>query len=284
MIRGLYTGASGMVVQMRKLDALSNNLANVDLTGYKKDLTVTKAFPEILLRRTNDKGVHVFPPGSVDSAPVVGRLGTGVELSEVFTVYTQGSLKETGNPFDIALDGKGFFTVETPDGERYTRNGSFLIDDNGLLVTKEGLPVLGENGPIYLKLNNFMIDQQGRIYQNADLAEDPRRLVSMEENDWADTEYVDTLKVVDFMDTRYLEKQGSSLWRDTPESGFPVGARLGSETKTIQGFLEASNVNPVTEMVNMIEVNRAYEANQKVIQTHDNLAGKLINDAALYRR
>jgi len=284
MIRGLYTGASGMVVQMRKLDALSNNLANVDLTGYKKDLTVTKAFPEILLRRTNDNGVHVFPPGSVDSAPVVGRLGTGVELSEVFTVFTQGSLKETGNPFDIALDGKGFFTVETPDGERFTRNGSFLIDDNGLLVTKEGLPVLGENGPIYLKLNNFMIDQQGRIYQNADLAEDPRRLVSMEENDWANTEYVDTLKVVDFMDARYLEKQGSSLWRDTPESGSPVGAQLGSDTKTIQGFLEASNVNPVTEMVNLIEVNRAYEANQKVIQTHDNLAGKLINDAALYRR
>lgn len=284
MIRGLYTGASGMVVQMRKLDALSNNLANVDLTGYKKDLTVTKAFPEILLRRLNDDGVRVFPPGSVDSAPVVGRLGTGVELSEVFTVFTQGSLKETGNPFDLALDGKGFFTVETPEGERFTRNGSFLIDENGLLVTKEGLPVLGENGPVYLKLNNFMIDQQGRIYQNADLADDPRRLVSMEENDWANTEYVDTLKVVDFRDTRYLEKQGSSLWRDTPESGFAVTADLGSDTKVIQGFLEASNVNPVTEMVRMIEVNRAYEANQKVIQTHDTLAGKLINDAAVYRR
>ena len=284
MIRGLYTGASGMVVQMRKLDALSNNLANVDLTGYKKDLTVTKAFPEILLRRMNDNGVHVFPCGSVDSAPVVGRLGTGVELSEIFTVFTQGSLKETGNPFDLALDGKGFFTVETPEGDRFTRNGSFLIDENGLLVTKEGLPVLGENGPVYLKKNNFMIDQQGRIYQNADLAEDPRRLVSMEENDWANTEYVDTLKVVDFVETRFLKKQGSSLWLDTPESGSPVNVALGSETKTIQGFLEASNVNPVTEMVRMIEVNRAYEANQKVIQTHDNMTGKLINDAALYRR
>ncbi|MBN2050702.1 MAG: flagellar hook-basal body protein [Spirochaetales bacterium] len=284
MIRGLYTGASGMVVQMRNLDALSNNLANVDLTGYKRDITVTKAFPEILLRRMNDNGVYVFPPGSVDTAPVVGRLGTGVELSEIYTVFTQGALKETENPFDISLEGKGFFTVDTPQGERFTRNGSFLLDDNGLLVTKEGLPVLGENGPIYLKKNNFMVDKQGRIFQNADFADDPRRLVSMEENDWANTEYVDTLKIMDFSDSRYLKKQGSSLWVETPESGPGGQVALGSSTKTLQGFIEASNVNPVTEMVRMIEVNRAYEANQKVIQTHDSLAGKLINEAALYRR
>ena len=172
-----------------------------------------------------------------------------------------------------------FFTVDTPMGERYTRNGTFMIDNNGLLVTKEGLPVEGENGNIYLKLNNFVIDKQGKVYQNADFAEDPERLVSMKENDWANLELVDTLKIVDFTRDRYLKKQGSSMWMATDESGSPKSIALGASTKTIQGFLEKANVNPVTEMVAMISVNRAYEANQKVITTHDSMTDKLINQA-----
>ena len=278
MLRGIYTGASGMQAQIHKMDALANNLANVDTTGYKKDTSVQKAFPQMLIRRMNDE-VYKFPFGSVDTAPVVGKLGSGVELNEIFTEFTQGALKETGNPFDLALDGKGFFTVDTAQGERYTRNGTFMIDDNGLLVTKEGLPVEGENGKIYLKLNNFVIDKQGRVYQNADFAENPERLVSMKENDWANLEYVDTLKIVDFTRDRYLKKQGSSLWKETDESGSPKSTELGAATKLIQGFLEKANVNPVTEMVNMISVNRAYEANQKVISAHDQMTEKLINQA-----
>ena len=277
MIRGLYTGASGMVAQMHKMDAISNNLANVDLTGYKRDTSVHKAFPQLLLRRTRDDGVFNFPPGSIDTAPIVGTLGTGVELNELYTVLEQGALKQSNNPFDLALEGEGFFTVLTPQGERYTRNGSFLIDNNGTLVTKEGFPVLGEEGIINLKKNNFVVDAQGRIFQNADLADDPQRLVSLEENDWADLEQVDTLKVVDFRRERYLKKQGGSLWAANRESGDPQAAPLGSTTKVIQGFLEGSNVNPVTEMVNMIEVNRAYEANQRMIQTQDSATGNLIN-------
>ncbi len=279
MLRGLYTGASGMQAQIHKMDALANNLANVDTTGYKKDTSVQKAFPQMLIRRMNDE-VYKFPFGSVDTTPEVGKLGTGVELNEIYTQFSQGSLKETSNPFDIALDGTGFFTIETPMGERYTRNGTFLIDDNGMLVTKEGLPVEGENGHIYLKKNNFVIDKQGRVFQNKDLAQDPQRLVSMEENDWANLEQVDTLKIVDFRRPRYLDKQGQSLWSANNESGAPRAVELGGTTKTIQGFLETANVNPVTEMVSMISVNRAYEANQKVIQAHDAMTDKLINQAA----
>ncbi|MBI9105308.1 MAG: flagellar basal-body rod protein FlgF [Spirochaetales bacterium] len=278
MLRGLYTGASGMQAQIHKMDALANNLANVDTTGYKKDTSVQKAFPQMLIRRMNDE-VYKFPFGSVDSTPVVGKLGSGVELNEIYTQFTQGSLKETGNPLDTALDGLGFFTIDTPNGERYTRNGTFLIDNNGLLVTKEGLPVQGENGNIYIKKNNFVIDKQGRVFQNADFANNPERLVSMKENDWANLEQVDTLKIVDFTRSRYLKKQGSSLWTATNESGAPKGVDLGGSTKVIQGFLEKANVNPVTEMVAMITVNRAYEANQKVISTHDQMTDKLINQA-----
>ena len=278
MLRGIYTGASGMQAQIHKMDALANNLANVDTTGYKKDTSVQKAFPQMLIRRMNDE-VYKFPFGSIDTTPEVGKLGSGVELNEIYTQFDQGSLKETGNPFDIALDGKGFFAVDTPTGERYTRNGTFMIDNNGLLVTKEGLPVQGENGNIYLKLNNFVIDKQGRVYQNADFADNPERLVSMKENDWANLELVDTLKIVDFTRDRYLKKQGSSLWKETDQSGSPKEVALGSTTKTIQGFLEKANVNPVTEMVAMISVNRAYEANQKVITTQDQMTDKLINQA-----
>jgi flagellar basal-body rod protein FlgG len=284
MIRGLYTASSGMEAQQHRLDALSNNLANVDLTGYKRDTSVHKAFPEMLIRRFNDDGVHQFPIGSVDSAPIVGKLGTGVEYNESFTVFEQGALKETSNPFDLALDGDGFFTIQTNNGERFTRNGSFILGKEGYLLTKEGYQVLGENGPIQIKLNNFTIDSKGRIFQNGALSDNPQRLVAMDENDWAESEQLDTLKVVRFEGNgnRFLKKQGSSLWNNNVEAGEPYMTTMDERPKVLQGFLEASNVNPVTEMVNMIEVNRAYEANQKVITTHDSLLSKLINEAAKY--
>ncbi|HUX20018.1 MAG TPA: flagellar hook-basal body protein, partial [Spirochaetia bacterium] len=229
--------------------------------------------------RIGDNGVYKFPFGSADTAPVVGQLGTGVELNEVYTEFTQGPMKQTGNPFDLALNGQGFFTVQTPEGQRYTRNGTFLINKDGMLVDDQGDAVLGEKGPIFLKKNNFVVDKEGRIYQNPEFAGDPNRLVSKSENTWTNRELVDTLKIVDFPERRYLEKQGNSQWKATDNSGRPAQVDLGRATEVEQGFLEGSNVNPVTSMVNMIEVNRAYEANQKTIQTQDSLADKLINDA-----
>jgi flagellar basal-body rod protein FlgF len=281
----MYTGAAGMVVQQHTMDTISNNLANVDTTGYKEDVSVHEAFPELLLRRMQVEltplPISTNSPilGSVDRAPVVGKLGTGVAQDEVYTVYTQGSFKETTNPFDIALEGEGFFVVDTPYGERLTRNGSFHIGPEGFLVTKEGYPVLGEEGPIQVKLNNFIVDQDGRIFQNEDFAGDPRRLVSMTENDWANTEQVDTLRIVNVDQTRYLRKLGSSMYATTWESGEAFIAEGDGRALVRQGFLETSNVNAVKQMVRMIEVNRAYEANQKVIQSEDQASDKLINQA-----
>jgi len=283
VLRGIYTGAAGMVVQQNRLDALSNNLANVDTTGYKRDTPIEKAFPELLIRRMADDGVtqfpyRGFPIGSFDVAPVVGTVGTGVETNEYYTVFSQGSLKQTENAFDLALEGEGFFVVDTPYGERYTRNGSFLIGAEGMLVTKQGYPVLGENGPIRLKLNNFVVDEDGVIYENDAFGDDPDRLVSMRENEWENTVEVDRLRVVDMRNTRYIRKQGDSFWATTEESGDAFVMDAG-RPKVRQGFLEGSNVNPVTEMVQLIEVNRAYEANQKAIQSQDAMTGKLINEA-----
>jgi flagellar basal-body rod protein FlgF len=279
VVRGWYTGASGMTAQQWRLDAISNNLANVDVDGYKKDTAVHKAFPELLMRRMNDDGVYLHPFGSADAAPIIGKIGTGVELNELFTDFGQGSMKETENDFDIALDGKGFLSVATPNGERYTRNGSFQLGKEGYLETKEGYPVLGENGPIRVKANNFMVDKDGKVWVNAEYADgDPNRLVSKENNAWGKTVLLDTLKIVDFDLDRYLAKQGSSLYRSTDTSGEARVIEAGKRPKVVQGFVEASNVNPVTEMVQMIEVNRAYEANQKVVQSEDAMLGKLINE------
>ena len=277
MVRGLYTAASGMNVQQNRLDEIANNLANVDLNGYKKDTAIQKAFPELLVKRLNDDGMYRFPFGSVDAAPIVGTLGTGVETNEVFTNFSQGPLKQTENDFDLALEGGGFMTVQTPDGERLTRNGAFLVNSDGYLVTKDGDFVLGENGPIKIKKNNFVIDEDGTVWQNATFAADDKRLVSQQENQWENLQRVDRMRLVDVKRLRYLQKQGDSYWKTTDESG---DAQLiaDSRPKVRQGFLEGANVNPVQEMVEMIEVNRAYDANQKTIQTEDSLIGKLWNE------
>lgn len=274
-----------MVAQMHRMDALSNDIANVDTTGYKRDIAVEKAFPELLIHRMNDDGVRQLPfsgkpphLGSFDVSPVVGKLGTGVEMNELYTDFQQGSLKQTDNPFDMALQGKGFFVVQTPYGNRLTRDGSFTLGPEGLIVTQNGYPVLGEKGPIHVKLNNFVVDEDGKIFINQKFQPDPNRLVSQQENQWDQTQQLGRLRVVDVQFPRYLKKQGNDLFVDTKESGQASIVAGADRPKVRQGFLETSNVNPVTAMVDMIEVNRAYEANQKVIQAEDDATGKLWNE------
>jgi len=256
---------------------LSNNLANVNTPSYKRDTTIMKAFPEMLIRRINDDGVRTIPPGSYDLMPVIGKMGTGVEVNEVYTRFSQGAFKQTDNAFDLALEGEGFIAVQTPEGERYTRNGSFLIDSDGYLVTKDGYRVLGENGPIQIKKNNFIVDENGNVFENAKYTGDPSRLVSMEENKWGQTVRLDRLKIVSFPKIRYIKKMGESLYVATRYSE-PAFIIQQNRPKVRQGFLEASNVNPVVEMVNLIEVHRTYEANQKMIQAHEAALGRVINE------
>lgn len=276
MIRGLYTGASGMLSQMIRMDVVANNLANVDKTGFKTDITLFKAFPEMLIRRVNDDGVRKFPLGSYDKMPIVGRIGTGVEVNEVYTNFQQGSLKQTNNPFDFAIEGEGFFVIETDRGIRYTRNGSFLLDKDNYIVTKDGYRVLGENGYIKVQTNNFVVNEKGEIIINQDLYH--RQVVSNIENDWAASIVVDRFKIVSFRELRELKKEGNSFYYETEFSGPPQTPAIMPKIR--QGFLEQANVNIVKEMINMIEVQRAYEANAKSVTSHDAALAKLINDMA----
>ena len=257
MIRGWYIGASGMNAQQNRLDTISNNLANVDTTGFKKEIPVSKEFSELLLRRTQADGIYKPGFGSCDVAPVIGSIGVGVETNELYTDFQQGSFKNTDTKTDMALSGEGFFAVETPNGERYTRNGNFHLGKEGILLTKEGYPVLGENGPIHVEDDRFYVNQDGMIYNKEDNV------------------LVDRIKVVRFENERFLKKQGSSLWNTNDIAGQPHIAEGDERPRFLQGYTETSNVNVVNEMVQMIEVNRAYEANQKSVQTQDSMMDTL---------
>jgi len=264
MIRGWYTGASGMNAQQNRLDAISNNLANVDTAGYKRDITVSKSFPELVIRRANFDGQYEIPNGmgSADAAPIVGKLGLGVETNENYIDFTQGSFKSTNTNTDVAFTGKGFFAVETPLGERYTRNGNFLIGKEGILETKDGYPVMGENGYIMVSNDKFTVNEDGVIVSE-------------------DGEEIDRFKVVRFDNERYLKKMGESLYSNNDISG-PAHIAEGAERPGfLQGYMETSNVNVVNEMVQMIEVNRAYEANQKTITSEDSMMGTLWSKVAV---
>ncbi|OHD54262.1 MAG: flagellar basal-body rod protein FlgF [Spirochaetes bacterium GWF1_51_8] len=275
MVKGIYTGASGMIATENELNSVANNLANVNTDGYKMETSVLKAFPEMLVKRLNDDGLVVFPLGSYDLGPVVGKMGTGVEFNEAFIRFEQGNLQETGNEFDLALEGQGFMCIQTPDGERYTRDGNFKISLDGFLVDKNGNKVLGENGPIQIGRNNFAIDYYGNIYINADIPYD--QFATKTDNEWKNMIKLDKLKLVDFDEKRYLKREGYSLYAETDFSGPATVLPDDFKPKVYQGFVEKSNVNPVWEMTRMIEVQRLYEANQKVIQTEDEMLGKVIN-------
>lgn len=187
----------------------------------------------------------------------LGHLSYGIRSSEVRTNFEQGQLKPTENSFDLALRGKGFFCIETPEGERYTRSGDFTKDSEGYLVTKEGYRVLGELGYIQLSGSNMTVNEKGEVY--------------------ADSQRIDRLKLADFSDYAVLRKEGNGLMR--------VVEGVEAETVTAeavlqQGFLESSNVNSVKEMVDMMTMLRAYEANQKMIKIQDELLGRAVTEIA----
>lgn len=246
MIRGIYTSASSMLAESLRTDVISNNLANVNTAGYKKDVPVNKDFASMLIARINDK--------PTDSN--IGTLGVGVMVDEVATIHTGGMVRGTGNDFDMTIDGKGYFTVETPAGLRYTRNGSFTKNAQGELITQDGYRVMGQNGPISVIGNGeaakMTVSEDGRVS--------------------VDGTEVDQLRIVEFANEKQLTKEGGSLFNANGQQSQPATGGVR------QGYLEMANVNVVSEMVNLIANYRAYEVNAKTIQAHDQLLNRAAND------
>jgi len=201
MIRGIYTGASGMLAESMRTDVISNNLANANTTGFKKDVAVSKDFASMLITRINE----------------------------------------------------GFFAVETPRGVRYTRNGTFSKNTKGELITQDGYRVLGQNGPIRINGNKMVVSDDGSVI--------------------VDDQPAGKLQVLEFANEKQLQKEGSSLYIADPNQ-----ERTASTSSVRQGFSELSNVNVVGEMVNLISSYRTYEINGKVVQSHDQLMDKAVNE------
>ncbi|SCG81876.1 Flagellar basal-body rod protein flgG Distal rod protein [Proteiniborus sp. DW1] len=353
MNNSMYIAASALKLNQKTIDVISNNLANTNTTGFKKDIVISESFPEVLLSKINDRidldnhrvfrGVNVERNGDVFSLTinsgyfrvntpagighsrslrfivddngylktfykntndelksdgenyvlgnngpirvedrnieidnrgnvisggqiidnlitfppfnVIGTTSTGVRFDKIAVDYTSGIIIETGNKLDFALEGDGFFKVQTPSGTAYTRDGSFTLDANGQLVTKEGYAVLGQNGPIVLGQRTFEVNDNGDIIVGGQV--------------------VNSLDIADIDNKEYLRKQGNNLYtileniepEETPFTGV-----------LLSGYLETSNVNTIKEMVNMITAQRSYESNQKVIQAQDQLLDKVVNE------
>ncbi len=234
MIQGLYTAASGMAAQLDKLDILTNNLANVDTAGFKADLVTVDpsgAPPDALSGSS-----------SPTMAVKVGRHGLDT---------SPGILRQTGNPFDLAIMGPGLFVVETPQGERYTRAGTFVRDAQGFLVTPDGFRVLGSAGPIRIPPGGLRLTERGQSSDG------------------------NSLRIVAGPDASSLVKVGANLY--APAEGASAPPELPDPT-VLQGRWESSNVNPVRSMVEILATLRAYEAHQRSVQAFDQTLGEAAND------
>ncbi len=255
-MRALWTAASGMKAQQLNMDTISNNLANVNTTGYKKQ---RMEFKDLLYETVNKSNII-----EGQGTPVNLQIGHGVMPSATSRLFTNGNIDRTDNPTDLALSGPGFFAVESPTGEKlYTRDGGFKFSvdaDTKKLVTSEGYTVLTEDDDeivIEDGQRDFTIDENGNIsVKNAD----------------GDTEEIGKIKIVEFLNPDGLEAVGKNFLKATNASGEEIPlADENRSTKIYQGALESSNVQIVDEMIKMIIAQRAYEINSKSIQTSDDM-------------
>ncbi|KGX86430.1 flagellar hook-basal body protein [Pontibacillus litoralis] len=273
MLRGYYSAASSMLAQQRRQESLSNNLANVNTPGYKADQGSLRAFPEMLLARSETKTIPTKKTLTLPMRSEIGALNTGVYMQEVAPNFSQGDVRETNMTTDVALvngdipdeNGGLFFTVENIQGEtRYTRNGNFTVDPEGYLTTQQGLYVLDENANrIQTDGMEFTISSEGVLTSNGQAT---------------------PLGIAYTADANQMVKEGQDLFR--MEGGqAPVNARgvAGVQFSSKQGFLEGSNVDSGQTMTEMMASYRLFETNQKVLKAYDQSMDKAVNEIGVVR-
>lgn len=279
MWRGLFTAATGMVTEARRTDVIANNLANAATTGYKKDTAVHHEFENMLIKRMYDQnnsggGVQFGGLLDTDSGDVtkfkgfkvdendgkpIGQLGLGDYTAEIAVDYSQGAFESTGNTFDLAIAGEGFFTIQTPQGIRYTRNGAFFRNQNGVIQDIRGYNLLDTRGnqitiPADVSNSRITVSADGSISVNGE------------------NQTLAQIQIVQFDNRLAVQKQGDNL--------FYAVNNAQSEPATgevMQGMLEKSNVEIVREMVELIHNHRLYEANSKAVTTQDTMLDNSVN-------
>ncbi|WP_027633944.1 flagellar hook-basal body complex protein [Clostridium hydrogeniformans] len=257
MIRGIYTAVSGLITQEAKQDVVTNNLANANTIGYKTENLATKKFEDVLLSNYDKKVLGKNVKNNI------GSISLGSKIDETLTYFSQGNIIDSDRETDFAINGRGFFTLQGENGRNYyTRDGKFNVDIQGYLVGSNGNRVLGENlstgqrEPIYVGNGKLSVDKEGNIAINNNVSH--RFLMS------------------DFENYNSLHKVGDNLYQgENPnfQGAFHIK----------QNALEASNVNVVNEMVNMMTVMRHFETNQKMIQMMDETLGKAANEVGALR-
>jgi flagellar basal-body rod protein FlgG len=255
MMRSLWTAASGMTGQQFNIDTISNNLANVNTTGFKQ---MRADFEDLLYQTLRLAGT---PSTEVTVVPTGVQVGHGVKPGATQKIFTQGALQATGNTADIAIEGEGFFRVLQYDGSYgYTRDGSFKIDANGQFVNSNGYRLMPE-----------VVLPEGFLNDSVAISQDGRITCKVPGND--DPIEVGQLELYRFVNPAGLQSIGENLMVQTNASGEPIAGRPGFDGmgKTLQKYLEMSNVSVVREMVNMIVAQRAYELNSRAIQTSDSM-------------
>lgn len=247
MLDGMRMATQGMMQAQDKQEVVANNLANVGNVGYRKEGLVVESFSKILAAEVGAPG----EPTGNSQIENHGRL-----LSHSATFLSQGALKESGSQFDMALDdnGKGFFTIQTPNGMQFTRAGNFQLSTSGHLVTADGSFVMGQKGPIKIQGNDMKISDSGVVTSNG--------------------KEVDRLLVSRVEDTKALQRAGANNFASSEKHSVIAT----NDFKVKQGFLEQSNFNALTEMVDLMQTARQFEANQKALQSHDARLNKAVNE------
>jgi flagellar basal-body rod protein FlgG len=257
MIRSLWIAKTGMDAQQTQLDVISNNLANVGTNGYKRQVA---EFEDLLYQNLRQAGAN---SSQQTQLPTGLQLGTGVHLVATPRIFTQGNLQQTGNQFDMAINGNGFFQVQMPDGTTaYTRDGTFHIDAAGQLVNNSGFP-LTPAVTIPPNAQSVTIGADGTVSVTV-----PGQVAAQN---------VGTVQLAGFINPAGLESKGQNLFAETAASGTPSANTAGTNgLGTLQqGYVETSNVNVVEELVSMIQTQRAYELNSKAISTSDQMLQRL---------
>jgi flagellar basal-body rod protein FlgG len=259
MIKALYSAATGMNAQETNIDVISNNLANVNTTGFKKS---RPEFQDLMYQYEQEPG---SPSSQTTTKPSGVQVGLGVKTVAVQRIFTQGDLTSTGNQLDLALEGDGFFQVTRPDGTLvYTRAGSFQLDQNGQIVTPDGF-LLAPGLAAPLDSLGISIAQDGTV--------------SVKQPNNVNPVQIGQIIAVRFPNNTGLKAVGQSFYEESLASGAPVTGVFSQNGfgRLNQGFLESSNVSVVEQVVNMITAQRAYEASSKGITTADEMLSQAIN-------
>lgn len=249
MLRGIYAAAAGMISQRERLDVVANNLANVNTTAFKRSQPISRGFYQVFAEE-----IDRFP--SLRGSSMIP--GGGSALDATAEDFSSGSIIDTGNPLDVAIDGPGFFVIRTPAGERYTRAGSFTLNSNGQIVTRDGYPVLGQQGAIVTRGETVTISPGGDVMVDGDPAE--------------------RLRIVDFPKPYKLSRYGRDLYGAAEE--VRAAAAPVATPSLRAGALERSNVNTIEELAAMMDAARSYEAHQRVIIAFNESLDAAVNEIA----